>query len=78
MMRIWRRARFEPTQKCAPIPKAMCGVRVALDVEILGVDEDVLIAIGRWIHDHDALVFSDGLSAKLHVAGRCALHVEDR
>ena len=51
-----RRARLAPRQKCTPPPpKATCGFGLRRDVEVKGVVEDVLVAIGGRVPHGDTV-----------------------
>ena len=60
MTRISMRARFAPRQKWGPPPpKAMWGLGERPMSNVVGVLEDVLVAVGRDVEEDDLLVLLD-------------------
>ena len=54
-------------------------VRVAVDLEFLGVGaEDLLVAVGRAVEHDDRVALADALPADLDVGGRGPRHVRHR
>ena len=60
MTRISSRARLAPRQKCGPPgTEGDVRIRVAGDVESLGIVEDGLVAVGRHVEEHHLRVLLD-------------------
>ena len=51
-------------------------VGLAADVELVGVVEDVLVAVGGGVPEHDGLALADGLAAQLYVLDGGALELD--
>ena len=76
---ISMRARLAPRQKWGPPPpKAMCGLGVASDVELVGIFEDVCVPVRRDVEEDHLLVLAYLLAADLDGCGGLTPEVHDR
>ena len=61
-----------PGQKCVPRPKARCGFGVATEIETVGLDEHVRVAVGGTDAAKHRVAAADRLAAQLEVDDRRA------
>ena len=67
------RASGAPRQKCTPTPNARCGVRVAVDVELVGIGEHGRVTVGGAEQRRDLLpLLDDDVADLTRPRWRCA------